>query len=83
MPDPPCPGRPQVPEEPKVFVGKVEIHNTIRVPFGEEDPAASRDDAIEIAASIVRELLSQPIADSVDGDIDIDIHESEAFRDGE
>ncbi len=72
-----------MPLEPKLFVGIVEIPNTITIRISEEDSASSAGHAIGIAEREVRMLLTETFGGDVREGIDIDIHETEAFRDGE
>ena len=76
MPDPPCPQRPQVPPEEKPWTGEVKVHNTMTVLIDEDDAVTSDEGAQAVAQAGV--LLSV-----VTEDIHVDIHETEAFRDGE
>lgn len=75
MPNP-CPPRPLVPPEPKLWLGEVKVHNTMTVRIDEDD-AVTNDEGAQAAAQagVLLSVVTQ--------EIDIDIHETEAFRDGE
>lgn len=74
----PCPDRPQVPPEPKPWTGEVKVHNTMTVRINEDDTKTNADAAKAFAQGVVVGCVIQASTY-----VDIDIHETEAFRDGE